>query len=155
MAGPLTPQQARNMQLAQLARSIGSRAPSVGTKDPLFIYASNPHPLLILAGTQGTMTVSIQQAHNYLLRYITGQFASQDWLIQMNLTGLGYNLFDQPTRGALLFGGANANNQVWHHGYILAKPFIVPAGTTVVIQVTGGVANDTFAFSLHGERQTG
>ena len=102
----------------------------------------------LATSTTTQLSIQIQAAYNFLWRKLTGQFNVSDWTIQIQLSGLGRNLFDVPMRGALLFGEANSATAapMWHGGWILAPPQPVPSNSNVLLTIANGT---TGALTLH------
>lgn len=103
-------------------------------------------------GTNATTTfsVGIQAAYNFLWRRLNAQFNRSDWSFNIQLSGLGRNLFDVPLRGALIFGeAASASSPIFAHGWTLAPPQEVPANSNLIVTVTNGATGSldiTFGF---------
>lgn len=132
---------------------INLRRPQrVGTRDPFFCYGTASRQIAV--SSVATDTIAIQSSHNFVLRYVTCQYDQTDWTFQINLTGLGRNLFDQALRGALLFGGFAAGAPTWERGMVIGPPMLIPANTTIVITTTNGATGAlNIAFGFIGNSQ--
>jgi hypothetical protein len=107
-------------------------------KDPAFFYTTGQvgGSAGIAASATASATVAIQNSNAFLMRHITAQFDQNDWVLQITLTGLGTQLFNQDTRGATLFG--TLVTDPWDRGFQIRPPMIVPNNTTIVVNVTNG-----------------